>query len=339
MEPVAYRPVSRIVVDAEAAGQRLDNFLLANLKGVPRSHVYRLIRSGQVRVNSGRVAASYRIKVGDSVRIPPTRQSAPTPVKLEPGGLEWLKDRIVYEDARLIVVDKPAGLAVHGGSGVALGCIEALRTLRPELKGLELVHRLDRATSGCLLVAKRRSALRSLHALLREGRVEKRYLALVKGAWPEGTTRVEVPLVTSHREGEARVRVGPVGKLATSEFRLLERVGTEASFVEVSIGTGRTHQIRVQAAHAGHAVAGDDRYGDREFNARLERYGLRRMFLHAHSVAFAWPETGAEFAVSVPLPEELRRVLDAVSEAPSRERAGRAPQRAGLRRPRSGVSR
>jgi 23S rRNA pseudouridine955/2504/2580 synthase len=326
-------------VDSEAAGQRLDNFLLARLKGVPRSHVYRLIRSGQVRVNSGRTAASYRIKSGDAIRIPPTRHSAQSLPKLEPDGLQWLEQRIVHEDARLIVLDKPAGLAVHGGSGVALGCIEALRSLRPELKGLELVHRLDRATSGCLLIAKRRSSLRSLHALLREGRVEKRYLALLEGAWPEGTTRVEVPLVTTHREGEARVKVGSAGKLATSEFRLLDRVGTGASFVEISIVTGRTHQIRVQAAHVGHPVAGDDRYGNREFNAWLERAGLRRMFLHAHSVAFAWPDTGQQFAVSVPLPEDLKRVLDAVSAARSRGRADRGPRPGASRRPRSKASR
>jgi 23S rRNA pseudouridine955/2504/2580 synthase len=339
VEPASHRPVAKVVVDADAAGQRLDNFLLASLKGVPRSHVYRLIRSGQVRVNSGRAQASYRIKLGDRIRIPPIRRAEQSAPKLEPGGLEWLKERIVYEDARVLVLDKPAGLAVHGGSGVALSCIEALRSLRPELKSMELAHRLDRATSGCLLVAKRRSALRSLHALLREGRIEKRYLALVRGAWPEGSTRIEVPLVTTHRPGEARVKVGHPGKLATSEFRLLERVGAEASFVEIFIGTGRTHQIRVQAAHAGHPVAGDDRYGDREFNARLERLGLRRMFLHAHSVAFAWPDTGAEVSVSVPLPEDLRRVLDVLSEARSPAQAGRAPRRAASSRPKSGAGR
>jgi 23S rRNA pseudouridine955/2504/2580 synthase len=339
VEPIAYRPVAKLVVDAGAAGQRLDNFLLGNLKGVPRSHVYRLIRSGQVRVNSGRRAASYRIKQGDTIRIPPTRQRAESLPALDPGGLQWLEDRIVYEDARLIVLDKPAGLAVHGGSGIALACIEALRTLRPQLKELELAHRLDRETSGCLLVAKRRSALRILHALLREGRVEKRYVALLMGAWPDGTTRIEVPLVRTQRERKARVTVGRGGKLATSEFRLLERVGTQASFVEVSIGTGRTHQIRVQAAHAGHPVAGDDRYGDREFNSWLGRLGFRRMFLHAHSVAFVWPDTGVPLAVSVPLPEDLERALDTVRKARSKGREDRAPQPGALQRPRSRAGR
>lgn len=339
MRPVSHRAVSKVVVDSERAGQRLDNFLLGSLKGVPRSHVYRLIRSGQVRVNSGRTAASYRIRQGDTIRIPPTRQRAESLRKLEPGGLQWLGERIVYEDARVIVLDKPAGLAVHGGSGVSLGCIEALRALRPELPELELAHRLDRETSGCLLVAKRRSALRIMHALLREGRVEKRYFALLKGAWPEGTTRVEVPLVRTQRERKARVTVGRGGKLATSEFHLLERIGTEASFVEVLIGTGRTHQIRVQAAHAGHPVAGDDRYGDREFNSWLERAGLRRMFLLAHSVAFVWPDTGVPLAVSVPLPEDLKRVLDNVSRARSKGRADRAPPRGASPRPRSKATR
>jgi 23S rRNA pseudouridine955/2504/2580 synthase len=339
VEPSAYRPVAKLVVDADSAGQRLDNFLLGTLKGVPRSHVYRLIRSGQVRVNSGRTAASYRIKHGDTIRIPPTRQRADSTPKLERGGLQWLEARIIHEDARLIVLDKPVGLAVHGGSGVALGCIEALRSLRPGEKELELAHRLDRETSGCLLIAKRRSALRILHALLREGRVEKRYLALLKGAWPEGTTRIEVPLVRTHRLRKARVTVGRGGKLATSEFRLLERVGSEASFVEVSIGTGRTHQIRVQAAHAGHPVAGDDRYGDREFNAWLVRVGLKRMFLHAHSIAFEWPDTGVPLAVSVPLPEDLQRALVAVSEARSKGRADRAPPPGASPRPRSRAGR
>jgi 23S rRNA pseudouridine955/2504/2580 synthase len=338
LEPTARQRVSHLEVDADAAGQRLDNLLLANLKGVPKSHVYRLIRSGQVRVNSGRSAASYRVKAGDKIRIPPVRRQERGTAQLAPGGLQWLEQRIVYEDARLLVLDKPAGLAVHGGSNVTLGCIEALRSLRPQVKTLELVHRLDRATSGCLLVAKRRSALRALHALLREGSVEKRYFALVRGAWPEGVTRIEVPLVMTRREGEAHVKVGRDGKLAASEFRLLERCGTVASFVEILLGTGRTHQIRVHAAHAGHPIAGDDRYGDREFNARLERLGLKRMFLHAHSVTFAWPDTAEEFSVSVPLPEELKRVLDALSEAPP-PRAGRGLRRATSLRPRSKADR
>ena len=331
-------------VDAETAGQRLDNFLLAALKGVPRDHVYRLIRSGQVRVNAGRAEARYRVRCGDRIRIPPVRTSVASAPPPEPQGLAWLEARIVYEDARLLVLDKPAGLAVHGGSRVALGAIEALRSLRPYAKGLEHAHRLDRATSGCLLVAKRRSALRSLHALLREGRVEKRYLGLVRGAWPEGVTRIEAPLAKARRAPQARVAVAAAGKAASSEFRLIERAGAAASYVEIAIRTGRTHQIRVHAAHAGHPIAGDERYGDRVFNAALEEFGLRRMFLHAHAVAFEWPECGEEVAVSVPLPEELKRVLDALSDggaapraAPSR--ADRAPRHAKSRRPKSTAGR
>jgi len=310
-------------VDEEAAGQRLDNFLLGELKGVPRSHVYRLIRSGQVRVNSGRVNPRYRLRAGDRVRVPPVAERGTRPVAAEGGSLDWLEQRVVYEDPRLLVLDKPAGLAVHGGSGVSLGCIEALRALRPELPDLELAHRLDRATSGCLLVAKRRSALRVLHALLREGRVSKRYLTLVQGRWPAGVKDVEAPLVTRRPASEARVKVDAAGKPAKSSFRLLDTYGKTASLLEVAIATGRTHQIRVHAAHSGHPVAGDDRYGDPEFNASLARQGLRRMFLHAHAVELVWPDTGEEFAVSVPLPAELTAFLTTL-EQPGR-RADRAP--------------
>jgi 23S rRNA pseudouridine955/2504/2580 synthase len=299
-------------VEAESAGQRLDNFLLSSLKGVPRSHVYRLIRSGQVRVNSGRARPAYRLRAGDQVRVPPVSQAASTAIP-DRGGLEWLARRIVFEDARLMVLDKPAGLAVHGGSGLRFGCIEALRSLRPELAALELVHRLDRATSGCLLIAKRRSALRRLHELLRQGRMDKRYFGLVAGHLADGVREVDAPLRVRRVEGEARVSVDSAGKSALSSFRLLDRYAAPplaASFVDISIATGRTHQIRVHAAHFGHPLAGDERYGDVEFNERLEHFGLHRMFLHAHSVAFDWPDTGQPFAVSVPLPPELRAVLD-----------------------------
>jgi 23S rRNA pseudouridine955/2504/2580 synthase len=308
------RPAARqeLVAD-DAAGQRLDNFLLGELKGVPRSHVYRLIRSGQVRVNSGRVHPKYRLKAGDRVRVPPVATRPAVRANPSSGGLDWLAARVVFEDARLLVLDKPAGLAVHGGTGVALGCIEALRELRPELPELELVHRLDRATSGCLLVAKRRSALRTVHALLREGRVDKRYFTLVKGRWRQRVAEVSAPLLTKRGPGESRVRVATEGKEARSSFRLIEAVGKAASLLEVAIATGRTHQIRVHAAHLGHPVAGDDRYGDPEFNAALERFGLRRMFLHSHSMAFVWPESGEEFSVSVPLPQELQDVLNAIA--------------------------
>jgi 23S rRNA pseudouridine955/2504/2580 synthase len=310
-------------IDESAAGQRLDNYLLGALKGVPRSHIYRLIRSGQVRVNSGRVNPKHRLKAGDRVRVPPVAIRPPAPAAPTGGSLDWLAQRIVFEDPRLLVLDKPAGLAVHGGTGVALGCIEALRALKPELKELELVHRLDRATSGCLLVAKRRSALRTLHGLLREGKVEKRYLTLVQGRWREQVVGVSAPLETRRGAGESRVRVASGGKAARSSFRLLEAIGRTASLLEVSIATGRTHQIRVHAAHLGHPVAGDERYGDPEFNDAMRRYGLRRMFLHSHTVAFVWPESGEEFSISVPLPQELEAVLTTVRERAPADRAPR----------------
>lgn len=299
-------------IDGERAGQRLDNYLLGELKGVPRSHVYRLIRSGQVRVNSGRTSPSYRLKPGDRVRVPPVGVRAPREAVATPDRLEWLAQRIIHEDSRILVLDKPAGLAVHGGSSVSLGVIEALRLLRPEAKDLELAHRLDRGTSGCLLLAKRRSALRVLHELLREGRVDKRYLALVKGYWPDETREIDAPLVTRRVGGEARVKVDAAGKDARSTFRVLERYGKTASLLEVTIDTGRTHQIRVHAAHAGHPVAGDERYGDRDFDAYLGSFGLTRMFLHAHSLAFDWPDGREPFSASAPLPDELRSVLTAL---------------------------
>lgn len=299
-------------VDSERAGQRLDNYLLGELKGVPRSHVYRLIRSGQVRVNSGRTSPSYRLKAGDRVRVPPVGTRAPREAVATPDRLDWLRERILYEDARVLVLDKPAGLAVHGGSSVSLGVIEALRLLRPEAKDLELVHRLDRGTSGCLVLAKRRSALRVLHELLREGQVDKRYLTLVKGPWPEGTTEIDAPLVTRRVGGEARVKVDDSGKEARSTFRALDRFGKTASLLEVAIDTGRTHQIRVHAAHLGHPVAGDERYGDKDFNEYLKSFGLTRMFLHAHSSSFDWPDTGEPFNASAPLPDDLKAVLTAL---------------------------
>jgi 23S rRNA pseudouridine955/2504/2580 synthase len=305
--------VAHLEVDAEQAGQRLDNYLLARLKGVPRSHVYRLIRSGQVRVNSGRSNPRYRLKAGDSVRIPPVRDRRETGPGPDAAGLDWLERRIIYEDDRLLVVDKPSGLAVHGGSGVELGCIEALRSLRPGLKTLELAHRLDRGTSGCLIVAKRRSALRTLHTLFREGQVDKRYLALVRGDWQLGTVTVDERLVVSREPGIAKVRIGAGGKEALSEFRLVERFGKFASLVEATIATGRTHQIRVHAAHLGHPIAGDDRYGDRDFNADTAASGSHRLFLHAHAVQFEWPDSDQTYSISAPLPDDLRRFLDGLT--------------------------
>jgi 23S rRNA pseudouridine955/2504/2580 synthase len=241
--------------------------------------------------------------------------------------LEALRAAILKEDERLIVLDKPAGIAVHGGSGLSFGVIEALRALRPR-ESLELVHRLDRDTSGCLLVARKRSALRVLHELLREGQFEKRYLVLVKGHWNFGHKRIDVPLRTDTRVGgERTVRVAAGGKEAVSEFRPVEFFGKRATLMEVAIHTGRTHQIRVHAAHMGHPVAGDEKYGDEVFNGEMKELGLTRMFLHAHSVSFDWPQEGT-FSASAPLPEGLKRVLDRLS-GQSGNLKSRAPQRAG----------
>ena len=313
-------------VDADSTGQRLDNFLLGALPGVPRDHVYRLIRSGQVRVNSGRVRAGHRLEEGDRVRVPPVSQRGSPPVQVPVNRVRWLAERILYEDGKFLVLDKPAGMPVHAGSGVDFGCIEALRSLAPGLRKADLVHRLDRGTSGCLMIAKRRSVLRQLHALLRTGGVEKRYLALLQGYWPYGRMDIDASLSTRRRGGESFVRVDPAGKSAHSRFRVVEHFRKRATLVEVLIGTGRTHQIRVHAAHAGHPLAGDERYGRRAFNTEMSALGLQRIFLHAHALEFVWPDSEEVFAVSTPLPPELSVILDALgSSAGARGDRGPVP--------------
>ncbi len=305
-------------IGPDAAGQRIDNFLLTRLKGAPKSLIYRILRRGEVRVNRGRIKPSYRLQAGDSVRIPPVRLGEPrTPARPNQRVLDELEAAILYEDKRLLVLNKPSGLAVHGGSGVSFGVIEALRALRPEAHYLELVHRLDRETSGCLVIAKKRSALRALHALLRgegEEGVDKRYLALVKGRWEGGPRRVEAPLHKNVlKSGERIVVVDPAGKAALSLFKPLT-IYDDASLVEVRLITGRTHQVRVHAAHAGHPIAGDDKYGDPEFNRRMAGLGLKRLFLHARSLGFEL-EGGAPVQVNAPLDDDLNRVLDALERS------------------------
>jgi 23S rRNA pseudouridine955/2504/2580 synthase len=312
-------------------GQRLDNFLLRVLKGVPRTHVYRLLRKGEVRVNSKRAKPDQRVAAGDRIRLPPIRRPEPGPdaARAPSRSLqELLTAAIVYEDADLLVLNKPAGVAVHGGSGTSHGVIEALRAARPDAKELDLVHRLDRETSGCLIVAKRRSALRDLHAQLREGTTEKLYLALVCGKWDLGQKRIELPLATDERRGgERHVAVRGHGQVAVSTFRPVQFFGNVASLVEVAIDTGKTHQIRVHAAYAGHPVAGDDKYGDREKNAELRQYGLNRMFLHAASIGVNRPGSREPLHVSAPLGADLGAVLDALLKAPGSPR-GEARRRA-----------
>lgn len=313
--PTIRQGVQLLEVDSEYAGQRLDQFLMKLLPSVPRSRIYRIVRKGEVRVNGGRTSPEQRLQAGDKVRVPPVRVEPESAPRRAPASiLERIRAAVVKEDERLIVLDKPAGIAVHGGSGLSHGVIEALRALRPE-ESLELVHRLDRDTSGCLLVARKRSALRILHELLREGQFEKRYLTLVKGPWDLGHKRVDVPLRTDTRVGgERTVRVAPNGKAAVSEFRPVQFFGNRATLLEVSIHTGRTHQIRVHAAHVGHPVAGDEKYGDEEFNEAMKAFGLERMFLHAHSVSFDWPQ-GGTFSASAPLSPELSGVIDRLSVA------------------------
>jgi 23S rRNA pseudouridine955/2504/2580 synthase len=304
-------PVEFVDIDADQAGQRIDNYLLSHLKGVPRSRVYRLLRKGEVRVNKKRVKPEYRLQAGDQVRIPPVRQSEPSvrPLVGQPLA-DLLLERVLYEDDALMILNKPSGVAVHGGSGISLGIIEAMRQLRPELHYLELVHRLDRETSGCLMLAKKRSELRRLHQLLREGESTKIYLALVKGRWAGGRREVNARLAKNVlRSGERMVRVSDQGKEAGTVFEP-EEIFANASMMSVQLLTGRTHQIRVHAAHIGHPVAGDDKYGDAEFNKAMHQAGLRRLFLHASRLEFVVPDTHKPVAVSAPLDPELTQLLE-----------------------------
>lgn len=305
------------------AGQRIDNFLNRVLKNLPRSLIYRILRTGEVRVNGRRAKPDYRVVAGDRVRLPPVRrepEAADKASKVPSKSLrEFVTAAVIYEDRDLLVVNKPSGVAVHGGSGLSFGVIEALRAAHPELKELELVHRLDRETSGCLLVAKRRAVLRELHALLREREMEKRYLALVVGRWPFGTKTIDLPLKTNLKQGGERVvRVHAEGQHAVTTFHPLEHFAKLATLLDISIGTGRTHQIRVHAAHAGHPIAGDEKYGDREKDAKLRAYGLSRMFLHAHALTFSRRDAKEPFTVTAPLPTELQLLLDQLKAAPKR---------------------
>ena len=301
-------------IEADSAGQRIDNFLLRELKGVPRSRLYRVLRKGEVRVNKGRVKADYRLQSGDLVRIPPLRLPEPRePARAPDGERARVESAVLYEDARLLVVDKPAGLAVHGGSGLSYGLIETLRQVRPGAE-LELVHRLDRDTSGCLLIAKRRSTLRQLHESLRAGGMEKRYLALLVGELPRERISVDAPLAKNVLQGGERVvRVDETaGKPARTRFRRLERFehhGQPLTLVEAELLTGRTHQIRVHAAHLGAPLAGDAKYGDFEANRRLKSMGLGRLFLHAAVLAFEVEHLNQPLRIEAPLAAELEQVL------------------------------
>jgi 23S rRNA pseudouridine955/2504/2580 synthase len=302
--------VQLVEIPAEQAGQRIDNYLVKVLKGVPKTLVYRILRKGEVRVNKGRIKPDYRLQQGDVVRIPPLRLSESN--KATPGQrtLERVQAAILHEDEVLLILNKPSGIAVHGGSGVSYGIIEALRALRPDAPFLELVHRLDRDTSGCLIVAKRRSALRNLHEQIRGDQMDKRYLALLKGRWKGGEKRVDAPLRKNIlKSGERMVEVSPEGKPSLSIFTP-DTIYKDATLVSVKLITGRTHQVRVHARHLGMPIAGDDKYGDDAFNADMKRLGLKRLFLHAHRLGFTHPKTGERFSISAPLSDDLSQVLD-----------------------------
>ncbi|MEM6580100.1 MAG: 23S rRNA pseudouridine(955/2504/2580) synthase RluC [Pseudomonadota bacterium] len=316
-EPAALTQFAKVqhrIVDKQSEGQRLDNFLLRELKGIPKTRLYRAMRKGEIRVNKGRVKADYRLALGDSVRIPPLH----FPKRNEPAILPryWAKElarRVIYEDANVIAIDKPAGLAVHGGSGLSFGLIEGLRQLRPADRTLELVHRLDRDTSGVLLISRRRSVLRELHRQLRENVVDKRYLALVAGRWPDNLTRVDAPLVKNVlQSGERMVRVAKEGKRSSTEFSVLRRFDG-ATLIEAKPITGRTHQIRVHTRQSGYPILGDDKYGNdraQELCARLE---LRRLFLHAQCLRLSLPDLGA-IELKADLGDELENTLKKLSQ-------------------------
>ena len=334
MNELSKDAVTWLTVGEEAVGQRVDNFLLRHLKGVPKSHVYRIVRSGEVRVNKGRVGADTRLVIGDVVRVPPVRRAAPAAIPSPVAGRTSSAGRraaprlpVLFEDEHLIAVDKASGLAVHGGSGIAQGLIERLRAERPDAPFLELVHRLDRDTSGVLLVAKKRAALVALHRQLREAEIDKRYLVLARGKWRDEKRAVRLPL---HKlptvDGERRVRVDAEGQHASTVFRRQRtwpKHEPPLALLEAELETGRTHQIRVHLAHLGFPIAGDDKYGDFAWNRILARTGLKRMFLHAARLTFAHPVTGATLHLESPLPRDLANYLEGLDAPDERDDAER----------------
>jgi 23S rRNA pseudouridine955/2504/2580 synthase len=309
MNDLSKDAVNWLAVGQDAEGQRVDNYLVKILKGVPKSHIYRIVRSGEVRVNRRKVAPDTRLAVGDHLRIPPIRASAGAAGRKASPARHLAVPPILFEDDALIALNKPAGLAVHGGSGISFGVIERLRQARPERAFLELVHRLDRDTSGVLLVAKKRAALTGLHAQLRDGAIDKRYAVLVRGKWRDAVRTVELPLSTFlAADGERRVRVDTQGRPARTIFRRFDEwreADPPMALLEAKLETGRTHQIRVHLTHLGYPLAGDDKYGDYAWNKLLARQGLKRMFLHASRIAFVHPVTSEPVVIEAPLAAEL----------------------------------
>jgi 23S rRNA pseudouridine955/2504/2580 synthase len=313
-QPQVLSQVQLVTISEEEAGQRIDNFLLRIFKGVPKSHVYRVLRSGEVRVNKGRVDQTYRLCEGDVLRLPPVRTS-----ERAPSGAPGAEFTILLEDSHLLVIDKPAGVAVHGGSGVSYGVIEQLRSSRPDAKFLELVHRLDRDTSGILMLAKKRSALTNLHEQIREGSLDKRYFTLVKGDWTNPRQHIRLALHKySTPDGERRVRVQSDGMVSHTIFNLVKKYGPYA-LLEAELKTGRTHQIRVHLASSGFPIVGDDKYGDFALNREMQRAdgqrsAFKRMFLHAHQLTFVHPDSGRPVTLKAGLPPECQRLLKALEQ-------------------------
>ncbi|MGY4107094.1 23S rRNA pseudouridine(955/2504/2580) synthase RluC [Aeromonas encheleia] len=306
-----HQQVQLLTIEAEHEGQRIDNFLKTQLKGVPKSLIYRILRKGEVRVNKKRIKPEYKLCPGDEVRVPPVRVAEKNELpSANLGSIQRLESQILFEDEAMIVLNKPSGMAVHGGSGLSFGVIEGLRALRPEARFLELVHRLDRDTSGVLLVAKKRSALRSLHEQLRVKTMRKQYLALVRGQWQSHVKVVNAPLRKNDlQSGERVVRVNSDGKPSETRFRIARQFA-EATLVECSPITGRTHQIRVHTQHAGHPIACDDKYGEAAFDEKMRAQGLKRLFLHAWKLSFTHPADGREMQVEAPLAPELDNFLN-----------------------------
>jgi len=305
------KPKVRFVeIFEEDSGQRLDNFLITKLKGVPKTRIYRIIRKGEVRVNKGRIDNKYRLKAGDVVRIPPVRVAERNnEVDLQPTLKHSLENDIIYEDDVMMVLNKPSGFAVHGGSGISSGVIEALRAIRPDARFLELAHRIDKATSGCLLVAKKRSTLKALHDIFRENAVKKTYLALLVGQWERKRLLVTAPLLRSTgKGGERMVKVDKSGKFAETNFRRIQKY-KDVTLVEASPKTGRTHQIRVHSAWLGHPIVADERYGDEMVNKAYKKRGFKRLFLHAEQLQFIHPVTNELMHFKAPLPNELEVLL------------------------------
>jgi 23S rRNA pseudouridine955/2504/2580 synthase len=308
--------IQYLTVITEDIGQRLDNYLLTKLKGLPKSRLYRIIRKGEIRVNKKRVKPDYRLQENDIIRIPPVRL-APIGKKISPNPklATLLKKAIFFEDKNFIAINKPADLAVHGGSGIKLGLIEALRALYPKQKFLELVHRLDRETSGCLLIAKKSSILQELHELLRYGHIKKTYLALVAGHWPRSLQKIDMPLHKSRlQSGERMVHVHKAGKACLTEF-CVKQYFHAASLVEAIPITGRTHQIRVHAKYAKHPIIGDEKYGDKVLNKKMRNLGSKRLFLHASQLTFTLASTGQAFTLHAKLPTDLSRLLNKLTES------------------------